>query len=293
MTYLALHDADDAALLVLDADGSGEGPFIVTKVDLGAVDVNEDTEPNPAGDGIRDYTSTLGAAPVTVELTAKGDATAGPQAWLGRLRGLCHPRRRLYLHVGIDEWPDTRRVLVRGMPAPRDVTDPTPDAQFQWKAPLGYLESVTVSSVTLNPVGLTMPGLAEPISFPVAFPAGNPDGGAPFVAGGDVPTSPTIDIYGPCAGPTIENDLGELIAFKPGFTIPAGHFVRVQPQGPAGLPLVAYDGDTAQQQYGQLDFTQTTPDLGLMLDPGDNRLSFTAQSPGPGCQAVVSWRTRY
>lgn len=293
MTYLGLHDADGNALLVLDQDGSTDGPFLVKDVDLGALDVNEDVEQNPAGDGVRDYTKTTGAAAITVELVALGDATAGPYTWLARLRGLMHPKRRLYLHVQAGEWVAPLRVLVRGSVAPREFTDPTPDVQFQWKAPLGYLEDVDVSSIILYPSGTTMPGLAEPITFPVAFPAANPDGGSPFTVVSDVPTSPTIDIYGPCTGPVLENEAGDLIAFKSGFAVAAGHFVRVQPEGPAGLPLVAGDGDISQQLYGQLDFAQTAPDLGLMLEPGDNRISFTAQSIGGGCQAAVSWRGRH
>ncbi len=291
MTYLGLHDADGAALLVIDP-GHTAGPFLVETVDLGAVDVNDDAEANPSGDGTRDYTRTAGAAAVSVGLTALGDDTGGPYVWLDRLRGLCHPRRRLYLHVQIGDWPAPRRLLVRGLPAPRDLTDPQPDAQFQWRAIQGWLESVDVQRIILVPVGDTVPGLAEPISFPVAFPSASPSGSAPFVVAGTLPTSPTLDIYGPCTGPQIIDDDGELIAFKPAFAIAAGHFVRVQAEGPGGLPLVAGDGDVAQQLYGQLDFTRTTPDLALTLEPGDNRLVFTAVSTGAGSMAVVSWRDR-
>jgi hypothetical protein len=244
-------------------------------------------EDDPAGDGTRDYTANTGSAGVSVELTAIGDAGLGPQGWLDQLRGLCHPRRRLYMHIKIDDWPEYRRILVRGATAPRNLTAVQPDVQFQWKAPQGWLEAVDEDNAELQATGGVTTGVSFPLSLPFSFPAESGVGGAPFTVGGQAPAWPTFDIYGPCTAPKLTNSFGQVIAFTSGLTVADGHFVRVQPKGQFG-PLVADDANVSQYRY--LDFAQTS---WWPLEPGENRITYTAASLGAGSRVVIRWRSRW
>lgn len=287
MTYLGLHDADGDALLVLDP-GDTDGPFLVTKVDLGAVDVREDVIDDPSGDGTIDNTTATGAAAVTVELTAQGTDDRKPSLWLDDLRALCLPSERNYLHLELDEWDGPRRILVRGAAAPRDLTDIQPDTQFQWKAPLGYLEDVDESEVTLLPVGTTITGLSEPVEELVFTPPASPGGAPPFQVGGGVRPWWELDIYGSATAPVL--NFGDwAVAFTSDLVIPAGHFVRVTPKTSSG-PQVSYDGDPDQDLYGALDFSATT---WRRLTRGGNTAVLTAALYSAGFQAVLRWRNRW
>jgi hypothetical protein len=103
-------------------------------------------------------------------------------------------------------------------------------------------------------------------------------------------TWPTYDLYD-CTVPQLVDALNQerQFTFLPGFVVPAGHFIRLQPQGPNG-PLVAFDGDPAQNQYSQLDFSVSS---WWPLSPGENQLTFTAATLGATCRGLVRFRPRY
>ena len=125
------------------------------------------------------------------------------------------------------------------------------------------------------------------------FPPANPSSSQGFVVGGEIPTDAVFDFYGLAAAPAVTDSTGRAIAFRPTFTVPAGRFTRAQRNGPGGIPLVASNGDVTQQQFGELDFTRTTPGLAIMLEPGSNRLKFTAAATSSDAFVRVSWRDRY
>lgn len=289
MTYLGLHDADGKQLIALDP-GHTDGPFLVTKVDLGAVDVRDDVIDNPSGDGTIDNTTATGASAVTVELTVQGTAARKASQWLDDLRALCHPSARNYLHLKLDEWPSGRRLLVRGAGAPRDLTDLQPDVQFQWKAPLGYLEDVVESSATRLPTGVTVPGLHAPVSAPVSTGNASPGGAVPFIVGGGVRPWWELDIYGACTAPRLTfGDDEWAVAFTSDLVVPAGHFVRITPQTSSG-PQVTLDGDSDNDLYGALDFSRTS---WRRLVVGRNAAVLTANQYSAGFRAVLRWRNRW
>lgn len=290
MAYAALHAADGNLLLPFTVDGKDADPFWVTGLDLGAVTVREDVEDDPSGDGTRDYTSLSGASGVTVSLTAKGNDQGGPYYWLGKLGGLMQPSKRPYLHVQIDDWPEMRRILLRADELPRDLTVRKPDVQVQWKAPQGWMEALVDDTVQIQPTGATLPGLAEPISFPVAWPPASSTSSPIFTVGGEANAWPTWDIYGPCTAPLLTDIDGRKIAFKGDYTVPDGHFVRVQPRAPGG-PIVAYDGDPTVSHYNAINFAQNS--AWWPLAPGENRVVFNPASFGRGAHVVGRWRPRW
>lgn len=288
--YLGLHDADGGALLVLDSGSvDGASPFLVTKVDLGAVDVRDDVDDDPSGSGTLDNTRFTNGRGVTVELTALGTPAKGPYAWLDDVDALCDPAAPVYLHIGIDDWPGpARRILVRGASSPLDLTERTPDVQYQWRAPRGYLEDAAATEVDLIPVGVLVPGLAAPVSAPVFAPPANPSGGPSIVVGGRRRPWWELDVYGPCIAPRLTSGAGWAVAGADTMTIAAGHFNRFTPDSITG-PIVTGDGDPNQDQYGLLDFGVTS---WQPLEVGDNDLALTATSFGDGFRAVLRWRNR-
>lgn len=286
--YAALHDADGTMLLPLTVNGPPADPFLVTAIDLGAVDIREDVTDNPAGDGTDDFTMFSGGSAVTVELTALGTSEAGAYLWLDKLIALCQPATRCYLHVRALDWPAIRRILIRGASAPRALTDPQPDVQFGWKAPDGWLEAVDETEAVLQPLTVSAPGLAAPWTAPISTPPSSAGGLAPFTVGGSRDTWPTFDIYD-CTGPVLTNAAGQQIAFESDFVVPPGHFLRIEPKA-SGRSVVTLDGDPDLSYYAQLDFSVSS---WWPLTPGDNQISLSAAAFGPACHALVRWRDRW
>lgn len=286
--YAGLHDEAGNLLIPLTVDPDTD-PMLVHSIDLGSLDVDDDIEADQTGSGVVDRTQFTRASAVVIELTALGNAEAGPHAWLQRLRGWCHPARRPYLHVQAVEWDAPRRIQLRGAAAPRDLTDLQPEAQFQWKAPQGYLEDVDASEAVVLAATTGPPGLSFPLSFPISFPPTNPFGSRPIEVGGDADAWWEIDIYGPVIGPALHHGTDWAVVFRPDFQISEGHFVRIQPRGRFG-PEVLGDGDPEQDVYGRLDFGATS---WQPLTDGANQLTLTAAGSGAGFRAVIRWRNRW
>jgi hypothetical protein len=281
--YLGLHDANGVQLL--DLTSGGDFPFLVEELDLGAVDVRDAAEDDPNGDGTFDYTSLTGSRGISATITAVGNDAGGPAVWLDRLRGLMHPSRRTYLHVQAMEWDAPRRLLVRGASAPHDLTDSQPTQQFQWKSPTGFLEAVQETTVALLPSSEARPGISFPISFPFSFPEAYPSGAQPFTVDGYLPTTPVVDIYGPCSGVTSLTNGTRTWKTTSALSIPAGTFWRVDPSQPS------IKDPSGGDHYGVLDFTASDW-RALTLSPGTSRLTFSTTPGGPGCVAVVRYRAR-
>lgn len=289
-TYLGIHSLEGEPLLVLDQDRDTDWPFLVSSLDLGSIDVRDDVEDDPAGDGTIDNTSVTGASMVTLECTVQGTADRGPYSWLDELLGLCLPAERVFLYVQLDEWPAPRRIKVRGAGVPRLVTELQPDVQLQWKAPEGYLEDADPSHVIVRPSGATVRGLHAPVKVNVSTPPANTAESTLVLVQGNVRPWWYADVYGPGVAPVLSfPGAGWQVAFNSQLALPAGHFVRVYPKSPSG-PVVLYDGDPLQDAYGYLDFTRTT---WRRLAKGRNSVALTAQSFGGGFHADLYWHNRW
>lgn len=283
--YLGLHDAAGNVLLTLTDDGDTD-PLQVRELDLGTVDVREQLDDNPTGDGVFDSTIHIGSRGISATVWAVGNDAGGPAYWLDRLRGLMHPARRCYLHLQAVEWDAPRRVLVRGASMPHGLTDPSPVQQFQWKAPGGYLEATVEATVELLPNGAASPGLTLPQTLPAAFPAAFPAGASPFIVGGQVPTWAVADLYGPAAGVSaLTNDAGQTIGFKSALSIPAGTFLRIDPMNATVVD------DSGISRRGWVD-NSTLDWRALKLQPGSQRLTFTTTGAADQTKAILRFRER-
>ncbi len=252
--------------------------YTLNRLDLGFPEVRAVSDPLAGGDGEVDSTQYVGARAITAALTLS--RPVGPKIDL--LRGLCHPGRRLWLHVARDDWDGERRILVRGndvAAVPANLTR----AQVGWRAPAGLLQSVVADSVTLSPVGNASGGLAYPETYPVAFDPGLVPGAALISVGGTVPAPPVVDIYGPCGNPLVRLvGTGEQVRLL--MPVAAGEFVRVD----MAARSVTLNGDLNQSRYGRLDFASSS---WWTLPVGDAvQVVFSPEAPSAGCQAVLTWR---
>ncbi len=277
-TSARLVDSAGTELLRMDPTWA---EFTLNRLDLGFPEVRAVSDPLAGGDGEVDSTQYVGARAITAALTLS--RPVGPK--LDLLRGLCHPGRRLWLHVARDDWDGERRILVRGndvAAVPANLTR----AQVGWRAPAGLLEAVAADSVTLSPVGNASGGAAYPLTYPVAFNPGLVPGAALLQVGGTVPAPPIIDIYGPCHDPLVRLiGTGEQVRLL--MPVAAGQFVRVD----MTARTVLLNGDPNQSRYGRLDFATSS---WWALSVGNAvQVVFSPEGPGAGCQAVLRWRRKW
>ncbi len=255
--------------------------YTLNRLDLGFPEVRAVSDPLAGGDGEVDSTQYIGARAITAALTLS--RPVGPKIDL--LRGLCHPGRRLWLHVARDDWDGERRILVRGNDVAAVPTNLT-RAQVGWRAPAGLLEAVTADSVTLSPVGNASGGAAYPATYPRAFDPGLVPGAALLQVGGTVAAPPVIDIYGPCHDPLVRLvSTGEQVRLL--MPVAAGQFVRVD----MAARTVLLNGDLNQSRYGRLDFVSSS---WWALPVGSAvQVVFTPEGPRAGCQAVLVWHRKF
>lgn len=262
------------------------GPFTETtlnNIDFGFPNVRNVSAGITGAHGEYDTTKFMGARAITAVVTLPQGPAADTVHDL--IAGLMNPRLRLYLYAQRPGWPSERRIVVRGA----TFTCPpgtNRQAQIGFAAPLGLLEDAAVTSVTLTPTGSATGGFSFPISFPLTFVGGVVSGAALANVGGTIEASPIIDIYGPCTDPLVRCvDTGEQIRFT--MTLNDGDFLRVD----MAARTANLNGDPAQPRYQSLDFTTSN---WWMLPVGRAvQIVFSPSNPSGGCQAVVSWRSRY
>lgn len=278
-----LVDDSGNTLIVLDSDtiGADVAPYVLTSLDFGTPDVRDAVTTLSGQDGTNDVTQYAGARAVTAELGILVDDGS-----LDTLRGLLHPGRRYWLYAQKPSWPQERRIRVRGAGLAAPDAAPPLTAQLSWKAPSPTFQDTTLSSVTLNPVGSATGGVSFPVSLPFAFDPGTVPGASILSVGGTVNALPFIDIYGPCSAPLIRVvDTGAQLSF-PNLTIAQGDYLHID----VAARAVTLNDDPAQPLYQTLDFASATWPT---LPTGSPEVIFSPASTGPGCVAVVSWRSSW
>lgn len=289
--YLGLHRADGSPVLELGTMDVDDDPFTISKLELGSLGVREDVEADETGDGTVDATAFTDGAGVTCTMRVSAGRGRTAHDWYEELREALRPAHRHYLHIGIPDWPERRRVLVRGQDIPRDLSNRTwTDLTVQWKAIDGYLEDTVEREARLRPVADTPEGVFAPVEAPVYAPPADVGGQPPFDVGGRAPAWWYCDIYGDVrAAPKLTHADGWQVLGRSDLAIPPGHFVRILPRSPVG-PRVLFDGDPAQDLYGLVDWAVSSV---RPLRPGLNAMQVTAGSYAPGFEALVRWRRRW
>lgn len=119
-----------------------------------------------------------------------------------------------------------------------------------------------------------------PVTFPVVFGATSSQGAGPVINNGDLPSYPTISIYGPLSRPKVTNvSTGEYIELD------------VTLASSSNSATITYDQDSLTvvsdntNVYGKLTSGSTL----FKLKPGENNLVFSGSSVGTGANVTVTW----
>lgn len=276
-----VNDAGDD-LLVFDGDAVTNLNPVLRNFDPGYPAVRDVTTAVPGQDGETDTTLHMGSRAITAEVLL-GMSGVVPVA--DRIRSLMHPGLRMWLHVRMDDWPDERRIRVRGASLALPMGPLPWAAQLGWVAPSPTFEEVTQQSVTLAPQGSALGGMTMPEEFPLTFDPGLVPGAALIDVGGSVPVPPVIDIFGPCTDPLVRVvDTGAQMILRG--DIAAGDFVRID----TAARTILRNNDPNYSVYGTLDFATSS---WLTLPVGQVQVVFSPQSSSGNCQAVLRWASRW
>ena len=119
-----------------------------------------------------------------------------------------------------------------------------------------------------------------PMEFPVVFGASASQGAGPIINEGDLPSYPTISIYGPLSKPRVTN-------------VSTGEFIEldINLASASESATITYDQDSLSvtsnntNVYGKL----TTGSTLFKLKPGENNLLFSGSSVGTSANVTVTW----
>lgn len=264
-----------------------DDPVRLQQLTVGYPDVRAVSSPVPGQDGENDITRRTGASAITLDLSVQDLWPTGRDVLIDRIRGLCQPGLRSWLHVTSSDWPAERRILVRGDQAPVQFTAPgLQKMSVGFRAPRGRWESTVEQTQVLFPSSGAAGGATFPWTFPLSFTAGNVPGASSITNGGTVDALPFFDLYGACTNPVIKNlTTGQQVAFT-GLTVGAGDFIRVDMQ----QRRVLLTNDPGQSRYSLLDFTTLS---WWGLPPGVSQIAFVPGNPGSSCQAVAYFRDTF
>lgn len=276
MITLTHADLDD---LTLDDWDTG---INVSGFDLGHPETRSVVTNRPGQNGADDETEWFGPRVVSLDLDIFDGDTYTMTQNLDRVKAFMRPSLRPTLTYADPTTGVERSLTVR----PETMTAPIDhgsvlSAQVQFVAPSGVITAAADSEAALTATE-AVPGITFDVTFDLAFP--------PFTASpsavtnaGNVDADWRALIYGPCAGPTIENrTTGELIYLE-GLVVAAGDYVEIDTA--AGTILVNSDPDASR--YSSFDFATST---WWRLAPGESEVAFYADTVADPSSATFVWR---
>lgn len=278
-----------------DADGG----WYCTELDLGYPEVREVVNNRPDADGIDDRTAFMGGRAISANVTVRGAPSiddvaasfapfmvpsARPQLHYVLDRGQSSPERVITVRASDYSWPlsgsKTREVHLSWIAADPVARDPNTQTATAWSGVVG------------------LAGRTYNLAFPRVYPPGS--GGATrarIVSPGDVPIKPSLRIYGPIAGPTVNLQaytsanaqiFQAYIWFQPSVTIDAGHWVDVD----LARHTVLRDGDPAQSMMASLDWSRTTWPA-LPVAPNWTSMALSGSGASAVTQVQATWQDGY
>ena len=259
--------------------------WVISAFDPGAPIIRENTYDQPSGDGSTDFTNWFGARNITLSVALSAASTEEVWVMRNQLRAFTSPRLRPILYF---TWPGQveQRFVIRGSNI-SDTIDNMDVAELtvQWVVPSGIAEAAVQKTRTFLVTGAgSDTGLVLPLVFPLIWNEAPVAGAATVDNIGTAPVWPLIRMYGPCDGPSLENETaGAVLTFDPSMTINAGDFLEVN----AATRTVRYNGNENDSRYGDLDFVVSE---WWPLLPGVNELRYEPSSHTDPAQAQVVWR---
>lgn len=126
-------------------------------------------------------------------------------------------------------------------------------------------------------------GFAFPMTFPLTFGTSGTTGTVTIPQGGNVERGAVLRAYGPVTNPIIEDTsgLGQLVF--DGLTVASGDWLEID----LDEETVYLNGDTSQNRYGYLDFTQTD---WWLLPKAASTIRYRGSTISDPAKLVVEWR---
>lgn len=271
----------ETATNTLELSDASDGDIVVSEYELTFPEVRQVTEPRPGADGETNRSAYFGPRALTLKLRV---TPISRQTVVDRLRSFCHPSQRPWFYW--DEGNGERRIqlVVDTQSAP--ISSPGGlDIGASWRCPSPFAEDAQATVSTVLPAAAGG-GFGFPFSFPIDFTPGG--GGAIDVNNqGNMPADWVVRIFGAATNPqVINNTTGETVGLGPGFTIAAGDYIEINSTD----HTVTLNGDPNASRYYALSLSTLS---WWRLQPGSNRVQFTATSPGATAAAEITFRSAY
>lgn len=285
-TYQLVNGADtltlsgttaESPILVLDSEFTPANPRVVDQDRLGR-------------SGKRDLTTLHDSSSFSARLRIQGDINLSRYEYLDRLKSFLAPSKRPYLYVSRDGWFNDRRALLRGDGVSCVITKTSArwlEVSLRAAIPDGIIEATEDTVVTLRP-GAGNIGWAYPASYPKSYQPSNSINQMLVNLPGDVPVSPYVRIYGTCSNPRlfrVFNDVTKEISLTAsgGLALAAGNYLDID----FANRRIFLNGTVGNSFYNRVDFTTSA---WWDLEPGENRLLFTAGTADSACYADITYR---
>lgn len=282
--------------LTLSADGltdlvlTSEAGFCYVDLDLGFPVVRGVVDDRPDADGTDDTTVYFGSRAVSLSMVVQSGGGFTKQENLDRVVRFMSPRLRPELRYVLEEGGDERRVVLRAANVAAPLVAPhwlsAQRALLSWVAPDGVQELAVEETGLLEAAQDIEAGRVYPLTFNREYPESTPIGVATVTNAGNAPTYPTIECYGPCTNPRVENQTAGLQFELVDLTLAAGEFVEIDMRA----RTVLLNGLSNQSRYDRVDFATS---MWWPLLPGDNTLRYYPETFDTGAEAIVRYRSAW
>ena len=286
--YARLESPTD--MLVLDAlDGWG-----ILGLDMGDPDTRVSTQNAPDADGTLDFTSFVGARPITLALEL---VEFSQSLWqmVSRLKSFTRPRVELRMCV---QWSETSPLVCADIRR-STWSNPLDNLWVQrpvisWVCPKGVWEEVTATISLIFPASggtelgrnYSSAGTPQGLTFDRVYPTSPVLGSGSVTNMGNSEAFPVLRVYGPCTDPVIWNDtLDKQLAFS-SLSIAAGEFLEIDTR----YKTIRYLGDPTDSRYNNLNFTLSR---WWTLSPGTSAIRFLPATSSAGSVLEITHYNTY
>lgn len=283
-TYRLVNGADTLTL----SGTSGDSPFLVVRSEFSPAPRRVVGQERVGRSGRFDLTRFHDASEFAATLRVQGDQDLTRFEYLDLLKGFLTPSKRPYLYLQRDGWLSERRALLRG--DGESVVIGNRSGQYlevglRAVMPDGVIEANEPTIVTLRPGALNV-GWGYPKAYPAAYTPSNVSNIIWVTPLGNIPTPPYVRIFGGCSQPRLQRTLpdGTLKQmYLSKATIASGSYLDID----FANYKIFLNGEESNSFYSTVDFSVSD---WFDLEPGDNKMLFTAGTADSGCYAEITYR---
>lgn len=268
-----------------------DGPFILTKFEgTGAVNVNIQTQKSPFQDGETYIDNTLEPRSLSIEIMVLAEDKEEMMKNRRKLLQVFNPKlgegRLIYEYGNIKREIKAISELAPVFPDAGDFKDTMQPGLIQLYCPNPFwLDTFIESEEMADWVG----GLRFPLQLPMMFAGRSSRQHTVIHNAGDVDTPIVFEFFGPATNPVVTKiDTGEYI--KVNREIAANEKLVITTEfGNKKVILRNLDTEEEINAFSWIDLGSTF----FQLSPGDNLISYSADSGQETAKVWIRWRNRY